>query len=101
MLSRSTGKITQSFIRANVSQGIIQFDESVYVPFRLTRNIHKLLGNFLVDGVMSLSMVVVIEAILRNKSLFSHYLYAVLRNELMPRAPGRGDRNVGIGMPKS
>jgi len=97
MLSRSTGKITQSFIRANVSQGIIQFDESVYVPFRLTRNIHKLLGNFLVDGVMSLSMVVVIEAILRNKSLFSHYLYAVLRNELMPRAPGRGDRNVGIG----
>lgn len=52
----------------------------------MTRNMQVLLGDFIVDGVFVGAMTVVIEALIRNQELLSHYLYVIFRDELQSSA---------------
>lgn len=81
MFSWTTGAVCNMHSRALVSaRGVLECDEAV--PFRLTRNIRRLLGAMGVEGPLFGSMAVTMSALRNNEELLRVYLDAIMRDEL-------------------
>lgn len=82
MFSWSSGAISNLYVRALLSQdGLLENDEPV--PFRLTRNMAKLIGPFGVEGPLKASMMAMIMALGSDLETVRSFLDVVIRDELI------------------
>lgn len=82
LFSWSSGGVYNLHMRSLVSnRGILESDEAV--PFRLTRNVRRLLGPFGLDGPFYGSMASTMQALLCEEELLRLFLDVVMRDELV------------------
>lgn len=82
LFSWSTGAVYNLHMRSLISsRGILESDEAV--PFRLTRNIRRLLGPFGLEGPFYGSLVATMQALLCHEELLRLFLDVVMRDELV------------------
>ncbi|KAA8493601.1 Transcription-associated protein 1 [Porphyridium purpureum] len=80
LISLKSGRIQHVQTRPLVSsRGLIECDEGV--PFRLTRNFVRLLGDANIHGAFSSYMAAAVDGLKDSEQLVSHFLFAVLRDE--------------------
>jgi phosphatidylinositol kinase/protein kinase (PI-3 family) len=90
LFSWDTGAVSNSHMRPLVSaRGLLECDEAV--PFRLTRNIMRLIGPNGVHGPLFGAMAVSLRALRSNDKLLKTYLEIIVRDELHSWATARSD----------
>jgi FAT domain/Phosphatidylinositol 3- and 4-kinase len=90
LFSWSTGAVSNLHMRPLVSQrGLLECDEAV--PFRLTRNLQRLIGPNGMHGPLFGSMAATMRALRSNDELLSVYLNSIVRDELSAWAMSRPD----------
>lgn len=81
MFSWSSGAVSNQHVRMLTSQeGIVENDEAV--PFRLTRNLVKLMGPFGIDGPLKASMITTLMALGNDLEIVRMFLDVIMRDEL-------------------
>lgn len=81
MFSWSSGAISNLYVRVLTSQeGLLESDEAV--PFRLTRNMVKLMGPLGVEGPLKASMMSTIMALGNDLKIVRMFLDVIIRDEL-------------------
>lgn len=82
MFSWATGTVHNIHMRGLIStRGVLESDEAV--PFRLTRNLLRLLGSFGLEGPFYGAMAAAMQALLDKQELLRLFLDIVVRDELV------------------